>query len=93
VLGLLPFSIYFFKPISSLAPLRYGAGIKGKIADSFLCGIPVVTTSIGAEGMKNGDDFAGLVCDDAESFAKAAVSLYQTPDLYFDQVRKGKGRC
>ena len=34
-----------------LAPLRFGAGIKGKIVDAWRCGCPVVTTSVGAEGM------------------------------------------
>ena len=39
-----------------LAPLRFGAGIKGKIVDAWMHGLPVVTTPIGAEGMRPGED-------------------------------------
>ena len=66
-----------------LAPLPYGAGIKGKVADAWAAGTPVVTTTIGAEGMytvpgeQEGEgSFAGAVCDDDEGFVRAAVSLY-----------------
>jgi len=34
-----------------VAPLRFGAGIKGKITDSWLYGVPVITTPIGSEGL------------------------------------------
>lgn len=61
----------------NLAPLRSGAGIKGKIADGWLVGTPCVTTPIGAEGM-TGDDggFAGIIARDPEAFAIGAVTLY-----------------
>ena len=38
-----------------LAPLRYGAGLKGKVLDAWLHGMPVVTTPVGAEGLTRGD--------------------------------------
>jgi glycosyltransferase involved in cell wall biosynthesis len=65
-----------------LAPLRFGAGIKTKLADAMFFGTPSVTTNIGAEGMilehKGSDlDWAGNIADDAQSFADASVALYQ----------------
>jgi glycosyltransferase involved in cell wall biosynthesis len=60
-----------------LAPLRFGAGIKGKIADAMLCGTPNVTTPIGAEGMHGDWPWPGEVVNDAAAFADAAVQLYR----------------
>lgn len=73
----------------NLAPLRYGAGIKGKITENWFSGTPTVTTSIGAESMtsylrqtEHGNavqTFGGEVADTAGSFARAAVGLYIDP--------------
>lgn len=60
-----------------LAPLRFGAGIKGKLADAMLCGTPSVTTSIGSEGMCEGQQWAGAIAQDTDGFASAAINLYQ----------------
>lgn len=60
----------------NLAPLRFGAGIKGKIADGWAAGTPCVSTTIGAEGMSLGNDFGGTVSATCEEFAVAAVELY-----------------
>jgi len=60
-----------------LAPLRFGAGIKTKLADAMRNGTPNVTTGIGIEGMGGGLPWAGAVVDDDAAFAEAAVSLYQ----------------
>ncbi|WP_244160401.1 glycosyltransferase [Pseudomonas graminis] len=60
----------------SLAPLRFGAGIKGKIIDAMVCGTPTVTTPIGAEAMHGELAFPGAVACDAQGVADAAVSLY-----------------
>tara|TARA_R100001143_G_C3361367_1_gene137099 strand:- start:35064 stop:36320 length:1257 start_codon:yes stop_codon:yes gene_type:complete len=59
-----------------LAPLRYGAGLKGKLFDAIQSGTPSVTTSIGCEGISDSDHWCGAVCDDPKSFADAAVNLY-----------------
>lgn len=61
----------------NLAPLRFGAGIKGKLADGMLCGTPSVTTTIGAEGMNGELPWGGNISDDPQAFADAAVQLYQ----------------
>lgn len=60
-----------------LAPLRFGAGIKGKLTDAMLCGTPSVTTAIGAEGIQSDDRWPGCVALSDEEFESAAVNLYE----------------
>ncbi|MBX9754158.1 MAG: glycosyltransferase family 4 protein, partial [Pseudomonadaceae bacterium] len=60
-----------------LAPLRFGAGIKGKIADALLCGTPNVTTPIGSEGMHGELPWPGQIASSAQAIADAAVQLYR----------------
>ena len=60
----------------NLAPLRFGAGIKGKLIDAMQCGTPSITTSIGAEGIHGELPWNGWITDDTDSFANAAVALY-----------------
>ena len=60
-----------------LAPLRFGAGLKGKLADAMRFGTPSVTTSIGAEGIEKLNNWPGAVRDDPIQFAKSAIELYQ----------------
>ena len=59
-----------------LAPLRFGAGLKGKLIDAMQFGTPSVTSSIGAEGIQAKLDWNGFVTDDTEDFAQFAVRLY-----------------
>jgi glycosyltransferase involved in cell wall biosynthesis len=59
-----------------LAPLRFGAGLKGKLLDAMLSGTPSVTTSIGSEGIPGKFPFAGMIEDEIDGFVKAAVLLY-----------------
>ncbi|MES2818222.1 MAG: glycosyltransferase [Pseudomonadota bacterium] len=65
-----------------LAPLRFGAGIKGKLADAMACGTPSVTTRVGSEGMCGELAWGGAVVQDAAAFVEAAVKLYQDPHLW-----------
>jgi O-antigen biosynthesis protein len=60
----------------NLAPLRFGAGIKGKISDGWANGTPCITTPIGAEGMHEGYEFGGCVEEDWEIFAESSAALY-----------------
>jgi O-antigen biosynthesis protein len=65
-----------------IAPLRYGAGVKGKIGQAFEYFLPVVTTSIGAEGMQliNGDN--ALINDDAVGLANSIIELYSNKNIW-----------
>ena len=65
-----------------VAPLRYGAGMKGKIGHAMSQGLPVVTTTIGAEGMGLVDGTHALVRDDPEGFAAAVVALHTERPLW-----------
>ncbi len=66
-----------------LAPLRYGAGLKGKVGQAMGLGIPVVTTSIGVEGMA---DAPVAVADDALEFARLAVLLHSDSEIWRRQT-------
>ncbi len=66
----------------SLAPLRYGAGVKGKVNLSMSYGLPVVATAIGVEGMHLTPGEDALVVDTAEAFAAAIVRLNRDQALW-----------
>lgn len=66
----------------SIAPLRYGAGVKGKINSSMSYGVPVVATTIAAEGMGLEDGVDVLIADDAADFAAAIVRAYDDEELW-----------
>lgn len=74
-----------------LAPLRFGAGIKGKIIDAMLCGTPTVTTPIGAEAMSGQLPWPGIIASNAADIADAAVRLYQDESLW--HVAQDNGRA
>ncbi len=83
ITGFQPDVSFYFNSIKlSIAPLRYGAGVKGKINQSMGYGVPVVATSIAAEGMKltSGQDI--LIADEPEQFASALVHLYTSAELW-----------
>lgn len=73
----------------SLAPLRFGAGIKGKIIDAMVCGTPTVTTPVGAEAMHGALAFPGAVAKTAGQLAAEAVRLYEDPVAWAQAQRTG----
>jgi len=72
-----------------LAPLRFGAGIKGKLLEAMQCGTPSVTTTIGAESMSGDLPWNGFIADDVQVFADKAVELYQDKLLWLKAQENG----
>ncbi|SHG25374.1 Glycosyltransferase involved in cell wall bisynthesis [Flavobacterium fluvii] len=72
-----------------LAPLRFGAGIKGKLLEAMQCGTPSVTTSIGAESMCGDLPWNGFIADDPQIFAYKAVELYQDKTIWLKAQENG----
>lgn len=73
---------YFHDCRVFVSPLRFGAGMKGKIGHSMSFGVPVVTTTIGAEGLMLLDGENALIADTPEAFASAVVRLYTDEALW-----------
>lgn len=76
-----------------LAPLRYGAGIKGKILDAWMHGMPVITTPIGSEGIVTDEiDFGGAICTSTNEICEQAIMMMQgtthAEDNYYHQGQK-----
>ena len=65
-----------------VAPLRFGAGVKGKIGEALAHGLPVVTTSVGAEGMGLEHRRHAIIADDAREMADGIAELYSDPELW-----------
>lgn len=76
-----------------LAPIRFGAGIKGKLLDAMENGLPGVTTSIGAEGMHANLPWNGYITDTTEFFVEAAVKLYTNKTIWNSAVDNGYAIC
>ncbi|MBN8622939.1 MAG: glycosyltransferase family 4 protein [Flavobacteriales bacterium] len=72
-----------------LAPIPFGAGIKGKLLESMQYGLPNVTSTIGAEGMNGSLPWNGFVCDDENEFVDKSVSLYQKDSDWLQLQKKG----
>ena len=72
-----------------LAPLRFGAGIKGKLLEAMQCGTPSVTTTIGAESMCGDLPWNGFVTDNPQVFADKAIELYQEKLLWLKAQKNG----
>jgi GT2 family glycosyltransferase len=69
-----------------IAPLTFGAGVKGKVIESIANGVPIVTTSVGAEGIKDAEEVL-YISDDEDDFAKSVVSIYKDKILW-ENIRK-----
>lgn len=72
-----------------LAPLRFGAGLKGKLLEAMECGTPSVTTTIGAEAMHGELPWNGAISDEPDAIAEAAVALYENKARWQDEQQKG----
>lgn len=73
----------------SIAPLRYGAGVKGKVNEAMNYGIPVVATACAVEGMHLQVDLEVMVAEDAREFAEAIAEVYRNQELWQTLSRAG----
>ncbi len=82
VLGYVPDPTpYLEQTAAFLVPLRAGAGMRVKILDAWCWGVPIVSTTLGADGIEAHDGEDLLIADDAAQYAAAVVRLLQEPDL------------
>ena len=72
-----------------LAPLRFGAGLKGKLIDAIQNGTPCVMSSIAAEGMFGSEAPNGLIENQPEDFAKKAIALYSDSEAWKNMQENG----
>ncbi|WP_339889869.1 glycosyltransferase [uncultured Flavobacterium sp.] len=72
----------FKKYRTLLAPIPFGAGIKGKLLESMLYGTPNITSEIGAEAMQYNKDWNGFIEDNPDDFAEKAVELYSNENIW-----------
>ncbi len=76
----------------AIAPLRFGAGMKGKVGQALAGGLPVVTTRVGAEGMDLEDGKAVLIADSPTAFAEAVARLCTDGELHRDLSQAGRSQ-
>ncbi len=74
----------------SVAPIRFGAGVKGKINQSMALGVPVVASSIAAEGMYLVHEHSAIIADDPESFVDAVIRLWTLRELWQRVAANGR---
>jgi GT2 family glycosyltransferase/SAM-dependent methyltransferase/glycosyltransferase involved in cell wall biosynthesis len=73
-----------------VAPLHYGAGMKGKITQALSVGLPVVTTPIGAEGLDGHEEECMLIADDPQQLAAETIRVYREDELWRSLSRAGQ---
>lgn len=72
-----------------VAPLRFGAGVKGKLLEAMVVGTPSVTTLIGNEGISNAIDWNGFVVENTTDFVSKSVELYNNEEIWLCKQTKG----
>lgn len=72
-----------------LAPIRFGAGLKGKLFDAMQFGLPSITTEIGAEGLNGNLAFGGIITTSDEYFITKAVELYSDENAWQNAQENG----
>ena len=65
-----------------IAPIRFGAGIKGKLLDAMIMQTPSATSSIGSEGMFEDEQWPGIISDEIDDFVEKTVELYKNEDKW-----------
>jgi glycosyltransferase involved in cell wall biosynthesis len=72
-----------------LAPIEFGAGVKGKFIDAMQAGTPTVTTTVGAEAMKGKLEWNGAIIDDLNDFVQRAAELYENKAVWLKAQQNG----
>jgi O-antigen biosynthesis protein len=72
-----------------LAPIRFGAGAKGKLVEAMQCGTPSITTTVGAESMQGNLPWNGTIADTPEEIANAAIEIYKNKTLWQQAQQNG----
>src|SRR5690606_12134399 len=72
-----------------VAPLRFGAGIKGKLLDAMAVGTPSITTPIGIEGISDEENWPGRVVSNPVDFVQSIIDLYDNEDAFNENQQKG----
>lgn len=81
---------YLDQSMVSIAPLRFGAGMKGKVGEAFAEGIPVVTTPVGVQGMNLIHRQDCFITETPQAFAEAVVELLSDSDLWYRMSSNGR---
>jgi len=81
---------YYQRCRLAIAPLRYGAGVKGKVNQAMSYGLPLVGTPVSVEGMGLVDQQQVMVAESPEDFASAMTEVYTNPDLWSLLSRNGR---
>lgn len=72
-----------------LGPMRFGAGLKGKLLECMLLGTPSITTNVGAEGINANHNWNGFITDDFNEFVSKSVLLYQDETVWNQSQKNG----
>jgi len=85
---------YYLETRMVVVPLRYGAGIKGKVVEAMTKGVPIITTSVGVEGLENIENMF-FICDNACDFANSVIKCYYNEEIlksisdkFYDYIRR-----
>ena len=73
-----------------VAPLRFGAGMKGKVTQCLAAGLPVVTSTVGAEGLEVRDGESMLIADEPDELADRVVPLVRDDELWRIGLSQGQ---
>lgn len=82
------FEVYS-KAKTLLAPIPYGAGLKGKLFEAMQLGLPSVTTKMGAEAMNGNIDWNGFITSDEADFVEKAIELYTNKNVWETAQKNG----
>ena len=77
----------------SVAPLRFGAGLKGKVAGSLAQGVPVIATTVAVEGMGLAEGDGVAIADEPEAFARALLHVYRDASAWSQLSSRARAAC